>query len=59
MQWLVSQVSNTAGLRVLMDDSKLFCGDKPFVLTNLKPDEGLDELVDWIRHGVLMQDLAD
>ena len=48
-----------ADLQVMTDDSKVFRGDKPFVLTNLKSDEGLDELVEWIRHDVLMQDLAD
>ncbi|MDC7068146.1 urease accessory protein UreG [Corynebacterium pseudodiphtheriticum] len=48
-----------ADLQVMTDDSKVFRGDKPFVLTNLKSDEGLDKLVEWIRHDVLMQDLAD
>lgn len=48
-----------ADLQVMTDDSKVFRGDKPFVLTNLKSDEGLGELVEWIRHDVLMQDLAD
>lgn len=48
-----------ADLQVMTDDSKVFRGDEPFVLTNLKSDEGLDELVEWIRHDVLMQDLAD
>lgn len=48
-----------ADLQVMTDDSKVFRGDKPFVLTNLKSDEGLDELVEWIRHDVLMQDLTD
>ncbi len=43
----------------MTDDSKVFRGDKPVVLTNLKSDEGLDKLVEWIRHDVLMQDLAD
>lgn len=49
----------SADLQVMTDDSKVFRGDKPFVLTNLKSDEGLDKLVEWIRHDVLMQDLAD
>ncbi|WP_257158979.1 urease accessory protein UreG [Corynebacterium cystitidis] len=47
-----------ADLQVMADDSKEFRGDKPFVLTNLKTDEGLDEIVEWIRHDVLMLDLA-
>lgn len=40
------------------EDSKQFRGEKPFALTNLKTDEGLDQVIEWIRHDVLMQDLA-
>ena len=47
-----------ADLQVMADDSKEFRGEKPFVLTNLKTDEGLDEIIEWIRHDVLMLDLA-
>ncbi|MCI6205878.1 MAG: urease accessory protein UreG [Corynebacterium glucuronolyticum] len=46
-----------ANLQVMTDDSKVFRGDKPFVLTNLKTDEGLDEVLQWLRRDVLMQDL--
>lgn len=46
-----------ADLNVMAEDSKQFRGDKPFVLTNLKTDEGLDGVLDWIRRDVLMQDL--
>ena len=46
-----------ADLQVMADDSKQFRGDKPFVLTNLKTDEGLDQVIEWIRRDVLMQDL--
>ena len=46
-----------ADLQVMADDSKQFRGDKPFVLTNLKTDEGLDEVLQWIRRDVLMQDI--
>ena len=46
-----------ADLQVMADDSKKFRGDKPFVLTNLKTDEGLDQVIEWIRRDVLMQDL--
>ncbi|MFY9262103.1 MAG: urease accessory protein UreG [Actinomycetaceae bacterium] len=47
-----------ADLNVMVEDSKAFRKDKPFVLTNLKTDEGLDEVIEWIRRDVLMQDLA-
>ena len=46
-----------ADLQVMADDSKQFRGDKPFVLTNLKTDEGLDEVLQWIPRDVLMQDI--
>ena len=48
-----------ADLKVMEYDSKVFRGEKPFVLTNLKTDEGLDKVIDWIRHDVLMLDLAN
>lgn len=47
-----------ADLNVMVEDSKVFRKDKPFVLTDLKTDEGLDGVLDWIRHEVLMQDLT-
>ncbi|HJG63716.1 MAG TPA: urease accessory protein UreG [Corynebacterium stationis] len=47
-----------ADLKVMEEDSKQFRGEKPFALTNLKTDEGLDQVIEWIRHDVLMQDLA-
>lgn len=46
-----------ADLSVMEADSKKFRGDKPFVLTNLMTDEGLDEVLRWVREDVLMQDL--
>lgn len=48
-----------ANLQVMEDDSKKFRGDKPFVFTNLKTDEGLDKVIEWIRRDVLMEDLAN
>ncbi|MCZ9309506.1 urease accessory protein UreG [Corynebacterium uberis] len=47
-----------ANLDVMVSDARQFRRDKPFVLTNLKTDEGLDQVIDWIRHDVLMQDLG-
>src|SRR6478736_5603798 len=47
-----------ADLSVMERDSKEFRGAKPFCFTNLKTDEGLDKVIDWIRHDVLMLDLA-
>ncbi len=45
-------------LEVMARDAKAVRGDKPFVFTNLKTDEGLDEVIDWIRREVLMTDLV-
>jgi urease accessory protein len=47
-----------ADLSVMEADSKVFRKDKPFAFTNLKTDEGLDAVIDWIRTDVLMLDLA-
>ena len=41
----------------MREDSRVFRGDKPFIFTNLKTNEGLDEVLQWLRHDVLMQDL--
>ena len=38
-------------------DSKVFRGDRPFCFTNLKTDEGLEQVIEWIHHDVLMTDL--
>lgn len=47
-----------ADLAVMERDSKEFRGNKPFCFTNLKTDEGLDAVMEWIRRDVLMLDLA-
>ncbi len=47
-----------ADLSVMERDSKEFRGNKPFCFTNLKTDEGLEEVLNWIRRDVLMLDLA-
>lgn len=47
-----------ADLEVMRRDSEVFRGQRPFVFTNLKTDEGLDQVVDWIRRDVLLSDLV-
>jgi len=47
-----------ARLDVMRSDTLRVRGDKAFVFTNLKTDEGLEELVSWLRHEVLMSDVA-
>ena len=47
-----------ADLKVMEADSKEFRKDKAFALTNLKTDEGLESVLEWIRHDVLFSDLV-
>jgi len=47
-----------ADLSVMEKDSLEFRGEKPFAFTNLTTDEGLDEVLSWIRKDVMMADLA-
>jgi len=47
-----------ADLAVMDRDAKVFRGDRPSCFTNLKTDEGLDYVLTWLRHDVLMEDLA-
>lgn len=42
-----------ASLQVMDDDSRMMRGKKPFVFTNCKTNEGIDDLVHLIRENVL------
>ncbi|KON66864.1 urease accessory protein UreG [Peribacillus butanolivorans] len=46
-----------ASLEVMAKDTKVFRGDKPFVFTNLKNDDGLPEVIDWIKQHALLKGL--
>lgn len=46
-----------ASLTVMEEDTKVFRGDKPFVFTNLKSNEGLDAVINWIKKEVLLKGL--
>lgn len=46
-----------ASLEVMAKDTKIFRGDKPFVFTNLKNDEGLPEVIDWIKKHAFLKGL--
>lgn len=46
-----------ADLGVMERDSKVFRKDKPFAFTNLVTDEGLEHVLEWLRHDALMLDL--
>ncbi len=47
-----------ANLDVMKSDTERVRGEHPFVFTNLKTDEGLDEVIDWLHRDVLMTDLV-
>lgn len=47
-----------ANLDVMRSDTQNVRGDNPFVFTNLKTDDGLDEVVEWFHREILMTDLA-
>ena len=47
-----------ADLKVMEADSKVFRNEKPFAFTNLMTDDGLEQVLNWIRFDVLLLDLA-
>lgn len=47
-----------ADLSVMESDTNVFRGDRPFIFTNLKNNDGLDEVVDWINRETLLKGLG-
>ena len=45
-----------ASLQVMERDSKKMRGRRPFVFTNIRGDEGVDQIVKWIKRSVLFED---
>ena len=45
-----------ASLEVMERDSKRMRGERPFVFTNIRAGEGVDRIVSWIRHSVLLEE---
>ena len=46
-----------ADLGVMARDSKQMRGDRPFVFTNLKTGAGLPDVISWIRHELLYENV--
>ncbi|KAF9122944.1 urease accessory protein UreG [Paenibacillus cellulositrophicus] len=47
-----------ARLEVMESDTKVFRGNKPFVFTNLKKEEGLDQVIAWIKDNAFLHGLS-
>lgn len=47
-----------ASLEQMAEDTKVFRGDRPFAFTNLKTDEGLVEVIEWIERDTLLKGLS-
>ena len=46
-----------ADLGVMERDSKKMRGMRPFLFTNIRSGEGVDQVLDWIRHDVMFEGL--
>lgn len=44
-----------ADLKVMERDSIKMRGDKPFIFTNIRNDEGIDSIIEWIKKNVLLE----
>ncbi len=47
-----------ADLNIMARDSKKMRGDRPFLFTNIRGDDGIDKVIAWIKKEVLMEDLV-
>ncbi|GAA8337995.1 urease accessory protein UreG [Helicobacter pylori] len=45
-----------ADLKVMERDSKKMRGEKPFIFTNIRAKEGLDDVIAWIKRNALLED---
>lgn len=48
-----------ASLEVMDRDSRRMRGARPFLFTNIMKGEGVDEVISWIKHDVLLEELAE
>ncbi|MGN0940664.1 MAG: urease accessory protein UreG [Selenomonadaceae bacterium] len=45
-----------ASLAVMERDSKKMRGERPFIFTNIREGKGIDDIITWIKHNVLLED---
>ncbi len=45
-----------ASLAVMERDSKKMRGERPFIFTNIREGKGVDDIITWIKHNVLLED---
>ena len=45
-----------ASLEIMERDSKKMRGDRPFLFTNIRTGEHVDQVVEWIKKNVLLED---
>lgn len=48
-----------ADLGIMERDAKKMRGTRPFLFTNLMKKEGVDTIINWIRHNVLLEDVPN
>lgn len=48
-----------ADLGVMERDSLKMRGKRPFIFTNLREKEGVPEIIEWIKHNVLLEDAGN
>ena len=46
-----------ADLSIMERDSKRMRGDKPFIFTNVRTGEGVQDVINWIKRDVLLEDI--
>lgn len=46
-----------ASLERMAEDTKIFRKNRPFAFTNLKTDDGLDDVIEWIRKDIFFEGL--
>ena len=44
-----------ASLEVMERDSRRMRGQRPFIFTNIRGDEHVDDVVEWIQKNVLLE----